>query len=552
MAVVVATQSCTGNWQKLFPMDIGTEVYSLVFVKKLFAVAVSYVLYTRRIFPNSAFFDKQLEGVKLKILREDNKFPGSSKVVYWLRGCFDAIDRQYLKSALISLYCREDANRPSINLYDSCKIVESYAFKLAYGESAVEVDGAAGDNVVSRSRLLPPAVSQAEIQAATINLLKTINAVGEKTKRLSGDLFMTMRLQYTDDTPEDYVPPGFKKADDIVFQFDGTPANIRVGIVKTAHHSLKMHLQTNRAFLPLTKQMKEDKMEVQEASQKSLELNNQPQPEQQIPNSKETDLTESLQKQTIQSEDDAEETFSVRCPCGVNKDDGVMILCDGCGMWQHAVCFRILEETDVPSSHICEKCSETKPELLQNGGITDNSLKELPDDARKSLCLLRRAVLLCTSLDSISPAIISKNLEVKYTVARSLFNRLIDEGILKEVGSKRGEKMVDKNHLEETVILKIFQHSSVEINGTSSFETRSHFEQPDRPDYAHRPTIPIILLEADVVVGQLNHLLAGELGGASELLDLKPEQVAFSVIAFVCTLVALDCSLEKHWWIRPL
>lgn len=49
-------------------MELGTEVYSLVFVKKLFAVAVSYVLYLRRLFPESAFFDKQLEGNECGVL----------------------------------------------------------------------------------------------------------------------------------------------------------------------------------------------------------------------------------------------------------------------------------------------------------------------------------------------------------------------------------------------------------------------------------------------------------------------------------------------------
>ncbi|KAK7068295.1 HORMA domain-containing protein 1 [Halocaridina rubra] len=29
--------------------------------------------------------------------------------------------------------------------------------------------------------------------------------------------------------------------------------------------------------------------------------------------------------------------FPVRCPCGVSLDDGLMILCDKCGNWQHAV-----------------------------------------------------------------------------------------------------------------------------------------------------------------------------------------------------------------------
>lgn len=32
-----------------------------------------------------------------------------------------------------------------------------------------------------------------------------------------------------------------------------------------------------------------------------------------------------------------EDDFLVRCPCGVNQDDGLMILCDLCSNWQHAV-----------------------------------------------------------------------------------------------------------------------------------------------------------------------------------------------------------------------
>lgn len=43
--------------------------------------------------------------------------------------------------------------------------------------------------------------------------------------------------------------------------------------------------------------------------------------------------------QTIDSNRDTVEgdTFPVRCPCGMNEDDGLMILCDVCSNWQHAV-----------------------------------------------------------------------------------------------------------------------------------------------------------------------------------------------------------------------
>ncbi|KAF8568414.1 hypothetical protein P879_05172 [Paragonimus westermani] len=443
MAVAVASSSQIGSvcptffyivplqWSKLFPTDLATEVQSLVFVKKFFAVAVSYALYTRHLFPESAFFDKQLEGVKLKILKEDNKFPGSSKVVYWLRGCFDAIDRQYVRI---------------ISNSQSCRVAGT---------------------------------SNEEIKTATINLLKTIHTAGQKLLKLPPNLYMTMRLQYYDVAPEDYVPLGFKKADDITFEFDGTPVNIRIGIVNTAHHSIKMHMQTNRAFLMHSKTPNQTVNDTSEISQHSVDLSSQDLQEEQ-PTAKsdddlgEVELTASLQRQTLQSEEE-EESYDVRCPCRVNKDDGVMILCDGCGMWQHAVCFRILEESDVPTSHICEHCSESRPDLLEKGGVTDSSLQGIAEDARRSICLLRRAVLLCTGLDSLSPATIAKSLDVEYTVARGLFNRLIKEGVLKETGPKRGEKLIEKDFLESTVLARVFQFSPKRSKRLLNLETMDEF-----------------------------------------------------------------------------
>ncbi|MPC99041.1 Histone-lysine N-methyltransferase ASH1L [Portunus trituberculatus] len=35
------------------------------------------------------------------------------------------------------------------------------------------------------------------------------------------------------------------------------------------------------------------------------------------------------------------ESFPVRCPCGVQCDDGLMVLCDICQKWQHGVSFDI-------------------------------------------------------------------------------------------------------------------------------------------------------------------------------------------------------------------
>lgn len=42
-----------------------------------------------------------------------------------------------------------------------------------------------------------------------------------------------------------------------------------------------------------------------------------------------------------------------------------MILCDGCEKWQHAVCFRIIDDADIPQSHLCNYCAKIKVNKLK-------------------------------------------------------------------------------------------------------------------------------------------------------------------------------------------
>ena len=42
------------------------------------------------------------------------------------------------------------------------------------------------------------------------------------------------------------------------------------------------------------------------------------------------------------------------------QDDGLMILCSVCDLWQHAVCYGIMEEDDAPRVHVCVECSKVK------------------------------------------------------------------------------------------------------------------------------------------------------------------------------------------------
>jgi len=52
------------QWSSTFPEQIVTELESVRFVKKLLAVAVSNISYLRSMFPERAFGDRRIEGIR--------------------------------------------------------------------------------------------------------------------------------------------------------------------------------------------------------------------------------------------------------------------------------------------------------------------------------------------------------------------------------------------------------------------------------------------------------------------------------------------------------
>ena len=55
------------QWSKVFPADQVTEQKSVLFVKKLLAVAISNITYLRTIFPDNAYADRCIEGFDMII-----------------------------------------------------------------------------------------------------------------------------------------------------------------------------------------------------------------------------------------------------------------------------------------------------------------------------------------------------------------------------------------------------------------------------------------------------------------------------------------------------
>ena len=73
------------QWASMFPNEQTTQQESLLFVKKLLAVAVSNIAYLRAIFPEAAFGDRCLEG---KTKHQESKYCSYQTVFAMVFGHF--------------------------------------------------------------------------------------------------------------------------------------------------------------------------------------------------------------------------------------------------------------------------------------------------------------------------------------------------------------------------------------------------------------------------------------------------------------------------------
>lgn len=462
MATSVLVKQKTGSWSAIFPTEQVTQQQSALFVKKLLAVAISNITYLRTIFPEHAFGDRCLEDLSLKILRDDSACPGACQVIQWVKGCFDALDRQYLRMIIVGIYVDAD---------DPMTAVESYSFKFDYNNQK-------GITIFRNDEEVTSAFSEVETKKATIKLLRTIIVLTQTLQPLPDDVMMTMKLYYYDAvTPEDYEPPGFQATSCEDFEFESSAVNVKVGDVSTPFHSVKLRIKTNSSqFTPtnaegyeLLQQLQGEgtapgdregeggrKDMVAEAMDAAVTVadTGQGQGNSHEPSPQEASLGPATQPPVTQgSRIHASDDNVVRCPCGVNEDDGLMVLCALCQVWQHAVCFGFLEETSVPNIHICIMCSK------QHGRpATDPSLTKLPHSELQSVCLWRRTLHACCDLTRLVTPGLARRLGVGHGIAQDMMDRLEREGYIRPPakGRKWG-RVVAKEKLTKEGIPRYFK-----------------------------------------------------------------------------------------------
>ncbi|XP_075877053.1 zebrafish testis-expressed 38 isoform X3 [Nelusetta ayraudi] len=167
----------------LFMTELKTEQESLVFVKRMVAVAVSSITYLRGIFPESAYRSRYLEDLCVKVLREDSHASAASKVVKWMMGCFDAIERQFLHIVFIGVYT---------NCEEPNYITESYHFKFKYTNMGPQMDILRNNNVAVH-------VTMEDTKRATVLLIRKLFLLIQNLDALPSNVHLTMNLYYYDD-----------------------------------------------------------------------------------------------------------------------------------------------------------------------------------------------------------------------------------------------------------------------------------------------------------------------------------------------------------------
>ncbi|KFP06782.1 HORMA domain-containing protein 2, partial [Calypte anna] len=214
----------------LFPSDIATELQSVVLVKRLLAISVSCITYMRGLFPESSYGTRYLDDLCLKILREDKSCLGSLQIVKWIQGCFHALDRQYPSLFFSPLLLNLQA------------VTELYRFKFKYKKEVAQMD------ISSNQMNSVKGVCGEDVKQASRLLVRRLYLLLQNLGPLPNDVSLTMKLlYYSDVTPEDYQPPGFKEdgsPGDLFF--NGDPVNLRVGSVSTGFHLMRVRVTTEK------------------------------------------------------------------------------------------------------------------------------------------------------------------------------------------------------------------------------------------------------------------------------------------------------------------
>jgi len=443
------------TWADTFPEHQVSQLQSTAFMKKLLAIAVSNIAYMRVLFPEDAFCDRNLEGLNLKILKNNKSCPPAVQMVDWLKGVFDALDKKYLRTLVLGM-CRHSS--------DPNTLVEMYTFRFSYSDKT-EMEIYNGDRKISS------ASTASQTKKATIALLHDLIVLIQSLSVLPEGVRVTMKLFYYENvTPKNYEPPGFKPSESDFIRMEGNPSKFRFQTVSTKFHSLKVRFVADASMTsddevvsvlsgqPMTEEVMTEmdvEMADSQTQQDSVASNGRPERCSQASIAADDGNSPPAEEMCSDVEDDKPQ--GVLCPCMVNEDDGLMILCSCCHYWQHAVCFKILDGSIAPANHVCNVCCESADDA------TDPELTGVNESEAQMICLWRRSLAACleVGLYHLNNAQLACRLGVTNDLAKRLMERLVAEGYATKKGKfASATKFIQKKKIKHDALVKYFSRNN--------------------------------------------------------------------------------------------
>jgi hypothetical protein len=441
-------------------------------------ISVCVIAYLRELFPEKAFVSDQSTGLELKRLLRGK----SSKIDKLLdlleKGCFDAMQRKFLKTLILSIYT--DKKNPSA-------VIECFKFHIAYGNSdslpmpksmKKNPDVTAVSILRNESNLINFSSSN-DFKKTSIVLLKELCSLVSSLPSLPSNSsinqiekkYIQLGINYYEVfIPSDYCPPGFKNFpinDKQIWLFNGPSVNHMFGQAKNDHLRCSLELERrqdkNYELEDLTLEHSQPliigkpsqtTINIQQIDDQSTQMISPTKTQEKITcntNDFTIETPRLIQPKILPKLDIdkiigtfktgtksavANETMNVKCYCDDSRlSDLDMIQCESCSLWQHTVCAGFFGNNDPRIQsfrYICFGC-QYRDENPQRSNTLFTFLKDLTNFRR---------VLSVTFNEQVSNHTwLGKRLSLHFRKAKKYFDRMKAEGFIIKVDPEQSQDL---------------------------------------------------------------------------------------------------------------
>ncbi|XP_038619495.1 HORMA domain-containing protein 2 [Tachyglossus aculeatus] len=219
------------GWTNIkMPSEIITVEESQLVVKQLLAVILSAITYMRGLFPESSYRTYFLDGNAYKVLQDDVNCPGVNEIPKWVEGCFQAMERKYLRSVKFTIQSHSNQKNKT----------EAYVFYFKYPEEGTEMNSWSNQGYSMGI--------SSEVKRSIPLLLEKLSQLIKKLNSLPSNVGLSMKLFYYNDvTPNDYQPLGFQDWESSE-SLEFNPHQMNMKLISTQHHMVKLKILTDECL----------------------------------------------------------------------------------------------------------------------------------------------------------------------------------------------------------------------------------------------------------------------------------------------------------------